>query len=108
MRGRSAPIDSKVAPRPGRRKQQESMSQNESPSQPTPNTLIADLRNLRGSAQTLYRDLKDDIAAFQQPDGTFSTYPPPKGDKIHVTTTCTALMALSAGREIDSLCPPNK
>jgi len=71
------------------------------------NTWIDDLRNLRRKAREAYRNAKNDLEAFQHvDDGTFSTLPPPKGEKIHITTTCTALMALVAARKIKALCPP--
>jgi hypothetical protein len=69
------------------------------------NALIAELRELRRRAREIYRDLDRDLRAFQQPDGTFSTFPSPKANKIHVTTTCTALMALTAGRSLSKLFP---
>lgn len=66
---------------------------------------IAELRELRRKARAIYGDLKRDLKGFQQGDGSFSTLPP-LSDRLHVTTTCTALMALAAARDIDSLCPP--
>jgi hypothetical protein len=67
---------------------------------------IDDLRELQRKAREIYRHARRDLAAFQQRDGTFSTSPPPKSDKIHITTTCTALMALVAAQEIELVCPP--
>jgi hypothetical protein len=71
------------------------------------NTQITNLRELRRRAREISRDAQRDLADFQKPDGTFSTLPPPKAGKIHITTTCTALMALIAGRLLDSVCPSN-
>jgi hypothetical protein len=69
------------------------------------NTHITELRELRRRAREITRDARRDLVEFQQTDGTFSTLPPPKGEKIHITTTCTALMALIAGRLLDPVCP---
>jgi hypothetical protein len=66
---------------------------------------ITELRGLRRRAREIYRDTRADLQAFQRQDGTFCTYPPPVADKIHVTTTCTALMALSASRLVHVVCP---
>ena len=71
------------------------------------NAWIDELRELRRKAREAYRNAKSDLGVFQQDDGTFSTLPPPKNDKVHITTTCTALMALVAAREINTLCPPD-
>jgi SpoVK/Ycf46/Vps4 family AAA+-type ATPase len=71
-------------------------------------TRIAELRELRRKAREIYRDLKRDLKGFQQvegSEGSFSTLPP-LSHRLHVTTTCTALMALAAARDVDSLCPP--
>ena len=70
------------------------------------NTRISDFRRLRRRVREIYRDARSDLEAFQRPDGTFSTLPPAGGKHIHVTTTCTALMALIAAGELDALCPP--
>lgn len=70
-----------------------------------PNMQIADLRELRRKTKAIYGDLQRDLEAFQQSNGGFATLPPPEGNKIHVTTTCTALMALSAARLIDKVFP---
>src|SRR5262245_50045284 len=63
------------------------------------------LRELRRKAREIYRDVANDLRAFQHTDGTFSTLPPPNETRIHVTTTCTALMALAAAGQLESLCP---
>lgn len=65
------------------------------------------LRELRRKAREIYRDVKNDLAAFQHANGTFSTLPPTSGNRIHVTTTCTALMALTSAGELEALCPSN-
>ena len=70
-------------------------------------TRVNQLRELRRKAREIYRDVRNDLTAFQQADGTFSTLPPPSGDRIHVTTTCTALMALASAGELEALCPTN-
>lgn len=68
-------------------------------------TRVNQLRELRRKAREIYRDVKNDLSAFQHANGTFSTLPPPSETRIHVTTTCTALMALASSGELEALCP---
>jgi hypothetical protein len=70
-------------------------------------TRVNQLRELRRKAREIYRDVRNDLIAFQKANGTFFTLPPPSGDRIHVTTTCTALMALASAGELEALCPSN-
>ncbi len=66
--------------------------------------LINKLRVLRKRAQDLHASLIEDLRPFRQPNGTFRVLPSqPKDKGISVTTTCSVLMALVAGNQLDEL-----
>lgn len=65
----------------------------------TTDTLLQRLRDLRTTTRELKQHLVEDLRSFREPDGTFRRLPSGKPG-TSVTTTCTALMALTSARKL--------